>query len=98
MAVMPRARHGPFLASVLVLCATVMTAGAEPRLVTFSPRGTVKDVRQVTAAFSDPMVPLGDPRPATDVFDVACAGPGARPGVDNRRWSYDVPHELPAAL
>ena len=32
---------------------------SQPRVVRFSPKGTVKNVRQVTAQFSEPMVPLG---------------------------------------
>ena len=59
--------------SISVLClalffAAAVPAAAEPRVVGFSPEGTVKEVRQVTARFSEPMVALGDPRSASDPF------------------------------
>ena len=52
-------------------------APSPPHVVGFNPQGVVKNVRQVTARFSAPMVPLGDPRPATDVFEVACPEAGS---------------------
>src|SRR5262249_22591916 len=63
----------------------------------FSPQGTVKRVRQVSARFSDPMVPLGDPR-AVDPFDVTCPEPGAGRWVDSRDWVYDFARDLPAGV
>ena len=48
------------------MCLTGASAAARadstPATVTFSPQGTIKNVRQVVAHFSQPMVPLGDPR------------------------------------
>jgi hypothetical protein len=97
---MVRARLSPsslgILLALFVIEAT--TAAAEPRVVQFSPLGTVKDVRQVTARFSEPMVPLGDPRPAVDVFDVLCAEPGAARWIDARTWAFDFARDLPAGV
>jgi uncharacterized protein YfaS (alpha-2-macroglobulin family) len=66
--------------------------------VFFSPQGTVKQVRQVTARFSEPMVPLGDPRVNADAFAVYCPAKGKARWIDSRTWSYDFDHDLPAGL
>jgi len=66
--------------------------------VSFSPQGTVKRVRQVTARFSQPMVPLGDPRVKTGIFSVDCPAPGKARWIDSQTWSYDFDHDLPAGL
>jgi hypothetical protein len=58
-----------------------------PRVAAFSPQGTVKGVRQVTARFSEPMVPLGDPREARDPFEVSCPEPGTARWADSRHTS-----------
>ncbi|HXN87075.1 MAG TPA: hypothetical protein VN867_13460, partial [Candidatus Binataceae bacterium] len=73
-------------------------AGASPSVVRFSPQGTVKQVRQVTARFSGPMVPLGDPRDTTAPFDIDCPAHGAGRWIDSRNWSYDFDHDLPAGV
>ena len=60
-----------------------------PHISGFSPQGTVKKVRQVRAAFSEPMVPFGDPRGAGDPFAVECAEAGRGRWLDPRTWVYD---------
>src|SRR6266545_5621145 len=82
---------------VLSLLATTLAA-AEPRVEQFSPQGAAKRVRQVTARFSDAMVPLGDPRAATDVFEVSCPEPGTARWADSHDWVYDFARDLPAGL
>jgi uncharacterized protein YfaS (alpha-2-macroglobulin family) len=99
--------------------AAIVTAGALPveaeppaaRVESFSPRGTAKQVRQVTARFSVPVVALGDPRLA-DPFRVECSAAGKfraasererRPSgkgrwADPRSWVYDFDADLPAGL
>jgi uncharacterized protein YfaS (alpha-2-macroglobulin family) len=76
----------------------VAVGGGPPSVVHFSPRGTVKQVRQVTARFSEPMVPLGDPRDTTAPFEIDCPAKGAGRWIDSRNWSYDFEHDLPAGL
>src|SRR2546426_12492224 len=71
---------------------------AGPHVVQFSPEGTIKKIRQVTARFSEPMVPLGDPRPAADVFEIACPEVGTARWVDSRDWAYDFARDLPAGV
>ena len=67
-------------------------------MVRFSPQGTVKQVRQVTARFSEPMVPLGDPRDTTSPFVIDCPAHGAARWIDSRNWSYDFDQDLPAGV
>lgn len=73
-------------------------AGESPSVVRFSPKGTVKQVRQVTARFSESMVPLGDPRDTTAPFEIDCPEHGAGRWIDSRNWSYDFDHDLPAGV
>ncbi|OPX95514.1 MAG: hypothetical protein A4E58_02067 [Syntrophorhabdus sp. PtaB.Bin006] len=63
----------------------------------FTPEGTVKDVRQVTARFSDQMVAFGDPR-LSDPFDIQCPEKGKGRWVDGKNWSYDFDRDLPAGM
>ncbi len=73
-------------------------ATAEPRVVSFSPKGTVKNVRQVTAQFSEPMVPLGRAFGAAMPFIVDCPQKGSARWIDTGRWAYDFDHDLPAGM
>jgi hypothetical protein len=90
------------------MCMTGASAAARadspPATVTFSPQGTIKNVRQVVARFSQPMVPLGDPRVTQSPFQIDCPQQGtarchgtAR-WIDSRQWSYDFDHDLPAGV
>jgi hypothetical protein len=88
------------LISVLLLWVLVGPAVGRPSaaVVDFTPQGTVKHVRQVTARFSEPVVPLGDPRGATAPFDVECAVSGTSRWIDSRTWSYEFGRDLPAGV
>ena len=90
------------MATILAICAAVeissAVAGESPSVTHFSPQGTVKQVRQVTARFSEPIVPLGDPRDTTAPFEIDCPAKGAGRWIDSRNWSYDFEHDLPAGL
>ena len=66
--------------------------------VTFSPQGTIKNVRQAVAHFSQPMVPLGDPRVQRPPFQIDCSERGIPRWIDSRQWSYDFDHDLPAGV
>src|SRR5258706_7478586 len=99
--------------ALLVLPVALPGSAAPPavRVELFSPRGTTKQVRQVTARFTVPIVALGDPRLA-DPFSVDCAASGKfraasererRPSgkgrwADTRNWAYDFDADLPAGL
>jgi uncharacterized protein YfaS (alpha-2-macroglobulin family) len=63
----------------------------------FTPQGTARQVRQVTARFTVPIVTLGDPRLA-DPFDVQCPASGQGRWADPRNWAWDFDEDLPAGL
>lgn len=63
----------------------------------FSPQNTVKNVRQVTARFSEQMVPFGDPR-LTEPFAITCPAKGSGRWADARNWVYDFDEDLPAGI
>ncbi|HMK57143.1 MAG TPA: MG2 domain-containing protein, partial [Dissulfurispiraceae bacterium] len=63
----------------------------------FSPQGTIKTVRQVSARFSEPMVPFGDPR-ISDPFDISCPEAGKGRWADSRNWVYDFDRDLSAGV
>lgn len=67
-------------------------------ILTFSPTGTVKQVRQVRVLFSDPMVPFGDPRSRPSPFTVECPVAGGGRWVDPENWVYDFEKTLPSGL
>jgi len=81
-----------------LLLFTIPAYAAGPASVeSFSPQGTVKQVRQVTARFAAPMVALGDPQ-LPDPFAIDCAAPGKGRWADTRNWVYDFDADLRAGL
>jgi len=64
----------------------------------FTPQGSVKDVRQVVAVFSAPVVPFGDLRAVTPPFTVDCPVEGSGRWVDTRTWAYDFKDNLPGGI
>lgn len=72
-------------------------AQAAVRVEAFSPAGTVKGVRQVTASFTAPVVRFGDPR-LPDPFQIDCPAPGRARWADPRHWVYDFEADLPAGV
>ncbi|MCG6551347.1 MAG: MG2 domain-containing protein, partial [Candidatus Magnetominusculus sp. LBB02] len=68
-----------------------------PKVEQFSPQGTAKGVRQVTARFSEQMVSFGDPR-AEFPFDVDCPAKGTARWVDTKNWAYDFDKDLPSGI
>jgi hypothetical protein len=83
-----------FASAALMFAACVSAA---PSVELFAPRGEVKDVRQVTARFTTPMVPFGDPR-LVEPFEIACPVKGSGRWADARHWVYDFERDLPAGL
>ena len=81
-----------------LLSAPGPAAAADATVAGFSPQGTVKDIRQAAARFSEPMVAFGDPRGAPDPFVVQCPEPGTGRWVDPRQWVYDFARDLPGGL
>lgn len=95
-------RHRSLCALVLVaLCLLARSSDAAPRqpqVGEFSPQGTVKNVRQVVARFTDAMVPFGDPRPAVAPFVIDCPEKGTSRWVDSRTWVFDFARDLPSGV
>jgi uncharacterized protein YfaS (alpha-2-macroglobulin family) len=84
---------------VIVLCCS-RGALAQTVVEAFSPDGQVREVRQASARFSQPMVAFGDLR-APAPFSVKCSFSATPPGqgrwVDERNWVYDFARDLPGA-
>ncbi|HVG05616.1 MAG TPA: MG2 domain-containing protein [Burkholderiaceae bacterium] len=89
--------------AVVLLLSLVAAVAAQDaaKVESFSPQGQVKDVRQVVARFSQPMVSFGDPRSEAP-FDIECAALGKNLGrgrwADARNWLYDFDQDLPAGI
>ena len=81
----------------LALGSATYAIAAPVSVVQFTPHGETKQVRQVTARFSAPMVALGEPRAAAP-FVVRCAPPGHGRWVDGYNWVYDFDAELPGGV
>lgn len=86
------------LRALSVSIGIVASAAAFAQPVTlFTPQGTVKGVRQVTARFAQAMVPFGDPR-EVDPFTIDCSGKGRGRWADPNNWVYDFERDLPAGV
>ncbi len=91
-----------FIAAVVLMSVSSSLHPAAPvegaaAVELFSPEGTAKQVRQVTARFSVPMVALGDPLLA-DPFEIQCTAAGNGRWADSRNWVYDFDADLPAGV
>ena len=71
--------------------------GTPPKVITFSPQGIVKEVRQVTARFPEEMVSFGSPS-LEDPFTIDCGAPGKGRWADGRNWVYDFDDDLKAGI
>jgi uncharacterized protein YfaS (alpha-2-macroglobulin family) len=89
---------GALLGPAAAIADPVSNAPAAAAVVElFSPQGETKQVRQVTARFSAPMVALGDPR-LPDPFERNCHALGNGRWADARNWVYDFDQDLPAGI
>ncbi|KWT82914.1 alpha-2-macroglobulin family protein [Candidatus Magnetominusculus xianensis] len=89
------------LASLFVIVtfviATAAYAGEQAVVEQFSPQGTAKAVRQVTARFSEQMVSFGDPRTESP-FNINCPEKGSARWIDTMNWAYDFDEDLPSGV
>jgi hypothetical protein len=85
---------------VLINILTIPLVYAEegPQVEFFSPQGAIKTVRQVTARFSEQMVPFGDPRGVIEPFEIACSEKGTSRWADGKNWAFDFERDLPAGI
>jgi len=88
----------PAVFRLLCLLVLLCSRGVHAQTVVeaFSPEGEVREVRQASARFSQPMVAFGDLR-APAPFEVTCPVPGQGRWVDDRNWVYDFERDLPGA-
>ncbi len=86
------------LALVLWSAAYLIPAQQPPRILSFSPQGTTKKVRQVRVQFSEPMVTFGDPRATLAPFNIRCPEKGTARWSDASNWLYDFDRDLPAGV
>jgi alpha-2-macroglobulin len=73
-------------------------AQQQARIESFSPTGTVKQIRQAKARFSEPMVPFGDLRDVAQPFNINCPESGKARWADDRNWVFDFDHDLQAGV
>lgn len=81
----------------LLLLSPFLCSAELAQVEAFSPQGTVKGVRQVTARFTSQMIPFGDPR-LPEPFDIDCPEKGTARWVDAKNWVFDFDHDLPAGI
>ncbi len=86
------------IAIILLFFVSQVFTEDRPGVEFFSPQGTVKNVRQVTARFTDQMVPFGDPRAQAEPFEIDCAEKGTGRWADGRNWIFDFDCDLPAGV
>ncbi len=86
-----------FLLMIFTLVSFNPALAEEPRVVIFSPQGTVKNVRQVRVKFSEQMVFFGDPT-LENPFEIKCPMEGMGRWADGKNWVYDFRKDLPAGV
>jgi alpha-2-macroglobulin len=87
-----------FCLLLLLVLPQNLSAQERPLVEEFYPQGLVRNVSQVQAVFSEPMVSFGDPREAVQPFEISCEFPGTGRWVDTRRWVYDFEAPLPSGV
>ncbi len=84
---------------MLVLGALLTTASAATpvRVEHFTPSGSAKAVHSISARFSSPVVPFGEPRLA-DPFTHDCALAGSGRWLDSRNWAFEIEGPAPVGV
>ena len=77
-------------------------------VLSFSPQGDVKDIKQVVVKFKTEMVAMGDPKEGTDIFDIKCIGGDGQKisklteyslrWADGKTWILDFSQPLDAGI
>jgi hypothetical protein len=68
------------------------------RVVAFSPEGSVKQVRQVHASFSEAMIPFGNLEDSVQPFHISCSEKGHARWADTKNWIFDFDQDLPGGV
>jgi len=82
---------------VLGALLTTASAAAPVRVEHFTPSGSAKAVHSISARFSSPVVPFGEPRLA-DPFTHDCALAGSGRWLDSRNWSFEIEGPAPVGV
>lgn len=82
---------------IMMFLAQSAFAQDEAKVELFSPRGVVKDIRQVRVRFSEQMVPFGDPG-LLEPFDIQCPEKGRGRWADGKNRIYDFDSDLPGGI
>lgn len=87
------------LVSFLLCCAawSLPARAVSPGVLSFSPSGAAKAVRQVQVRFNTQMVAFGDLSLA-DPFTIDCPEAGSGRWIDGANWSYDFARDLPGGV
>ncbi|WP_283150937.1 alpha-2-macroglobulin family protein [Silvimonas soli] len=80
--------------SALFLIAIAGVQAQAATVSSFSPQNEVREVQQVRATFSAPMIRMGSVGAAAP-FDVDCAQKGDAHWIDDQTWVMDFPQGLP---
>ncbi|NUM41798.1 MAG: hypothetical protein HUU45_09235, partial [Leptospiraceae bacterium] len=73
-------------------------AEKEAKIISFSPTGIVKGIKQVKVRFSEEMVPFGDPRSLNEPFQINCPVKGISRWIDTLNFVYEFNTNLPAGI
>ncbi len=86
--------------AILLFAAAAALASPQegPRVLSFTPTGEVREVRQVRVRFSHPMVPFGDPLARVDIFEIDCPSTGTPRWADSNNWIFDFKDDLNAGV
>ena len=68
----------------------------QPEIVSFTPQGEVRQIKQVSVRFSVQMVPFGDLRGKGAPFHVECPNKGKGRWLDGKHWVFDFDETLSA--
>lgn len=75
-----------------------LSAQSKAEITSFSPEGTVKNIKQVKVNFSSQMVPFGNPRVKTDQFEIDCPAQGKGRWIDEKTFVYEFPEPLEGGI
>jgi len=98
MLIHSKVRLGFILTGFAMCICHIAFASEKPEVITFSPQGVVREVRQVHTTFSDAMVPFGDLQNSTEPFDIQCNAKWTSRWLDSKNRVYDFDHDLPAGV
>lgn len=95
---------------ILFLALSLFTSGHifGAELISFTPEGNIKDIKQVVAKFNTEMIPMGSPQVNTDIFNIDCFGKTKDNKIelqghsfrwaDNKTWIMDFDNPMESGI